>query len=257
MMTVVSQKLLAPKIYELVLQGELVNEMKEPGQFLHIRVKRQDLLLRRPISLADINPQEKTCTLIYRVEGEGTLDMSELKSGDLLDVMGPLGHGFPVTDITPEDHVLIVGGGIGVPPLYALSKAITAKGAKVHHVLGFASKEVIFYEEAFKQLGEVSISTDDGSYGTKGHVGTILDQLVTKDFQPTAVYACGASGMLRRIDQQFHDHPRAYMSLEERMACGTGACYACVCHLQQDETKTKSKRVCKDGPVFQTGEVVI
>lgn len=254
MMTVVSQIQLAPNIYELVLTGELVKEMKVPGQFIHIKVPRADLLLRRPISLAKINPEKAECTIIYRVEGAGTADFSQLTTGDLLDVMGPLGNGFPITDISSEDIVFIIGGGIGVPPLYELSRQLKKRGAKVVHILGFAKQEVIFYEEAFKALDEVHISTDDGSYGTQGHVGNVLDRLL-KEYQPTAVYSCGSNGLLKTVEANFHDHPRAYLSLEARMACGMGACYACVCHLQADETGKESKKVCDEGPVFATGEV--
>lgn len=254
MMSVVSQVCLAPNIYELVLTGELVKEMKVPGQFIHIKVPRADLLLRRPISLAAINQARLECTIIYRVEGDGTADLSLLEPGDLLDVMGPLGNGFPIADITAEDCVFIIGGGIGVPPLYELSRQIKERGAKVVHLLGFAKQDVIFYEDQFMALDEVHISTDDGSYGTHGHAGNLLDELL-KVYQPTAVYSCGSNGLLKTVEANFHDHPRAYLSLEARMACGMGACYACVYHLQADETGKESKKVCDEGPVFATGEV--
>lgn len=254
MMKVVSQVKLAPAIYELVLTGDLVKEMEVPGQFIHIKVPRADLLLRRPISLAKIDQAKAECTIIYRVAGDGTADISQLVSGDVLDVMGPLGNGFPVSDVTSEDVVFIVGGGIGVPPLYELSRQLKVKGAKVIHILGFAKKEVIFYQTEFEALDEVHISTDDGSYGTQGHVGHLLDKLLKK-YQPTAVYSCGSNGLLKSVEANFHDHPRAYLSLEARMACGMGACYACVCHLQGDESGRESKKVCDEGPIFATGEV--
>lgn len=253
MMTVVSQQLIGPRIYELILSGELVKEMATPGQFVHIKVPRADLLLRRPISLANINCEQGQCTLIYRVEGDGTDNLSQLIPGDLLDVMGPLGNGFPIDEVQSGETVFIVGGGIGVPPLYELSQQVKAKGATVIHLFGFAKKEVIFYEEQFSKLGEVHISTDDGSYGTHGHAGNLLDNLLQK-FQPDAVYACGSSGLLKAVDQHFAEHPRAYMSLESRMACGMGACYACVCDLKKEQG---SKKICDEGPIFATGEVVL
>ncbi len=257
-MKVIKQKKLAPLIFELELQGNLVKEMKTPGQFLHIKVPREDLILRRPISLAKINPERKSCTLIYRVTGQGTSSMAALNSGDFLDVLGPLGNGFTIDFVNKEDPVLIIGGGIGIPPLYELAKQLNKKGAKIVHLLGFQRKEVLFYEAEFRRLGEVRISTDDGSFGVKGHVGDLLEQL-TDDFQPAAIYACGANGLLKAVNQRFHDHPNAYLSLEERMACGVGACYACVCPLQNkgNEAKIKMKKVCDEGPVFSTGEVVL
>lgn len=256
MMTIVSQKQLAPRIFELVLQGKLVGEMQKPGQFIHIKVPRADLLLRRPISLSQINQEEQTCTIIYRVEGDGTRYFSEMSVGDQLDVMGPLGNGFDTSVVSSGQTAFIVGGGIGVPPLYELSKQLKAKGVNVVHFLGFASRDVMYYKNEFLALDDTRFSTDDGSYGVHGHVGNMLVEAL-KDGQPDAVYACGATGMLKTVDQLFHDHPHAYLSLESRMACGMGACYACVCHLQDDETGTKSKKVCDQGPIFHTGEVVL
>lgn len=253
MMTVVSQKLLGPKIYELILRGELVREMAIPGQFVHIKVPRADLLLRRPISLANIDADNLECTLIYRVEGDGTENMSQLRPGELLDVMGPLGNGFPIEAVQAEEVVFVIGGGIGVPSLYELSQQLQRKGAKVIQIFGFAKAEVIFYADKFAELGEVHISTDDGSYGTHGHAGLLLDDLLTK-YQPAAVYACGSNGLLKAVDRNFENHARAYMSLEARMACGMGACYACVCDLKKEKA---SKKICDEGPIFATGEVVL
>lgn len=255
LMTIVSQKNIAPSIYELVLTGELVNEMHTPGQFLHIRVPREDLLLRRPISLAEINHDAGTCTIIYRVEGDGTACFSQMASGEQLDVMGPLGNGFDLDAVSAGDTVFIIGGGIGVPPLYELGRQLKEKQAQLVFMLGFASKEVSFYEDKFKELGNVFISTDDGSYGTHGHVGVLMAQAAVDYQEPTAVYACGATGLLRAVEARFLDHPHAYLSLEARMACGMGACYACICQSATDETK--NKKVCDEGPVFKTGEVII
>lgn len=255
-MTIVSQQEIAANIFEMKLSGELVQQMKQPGQFLHIKVPRNDLLLRRPISLAAIDLEAKVCTIIYRVEGDGTKVMSHLKTGDNLDILGPLGNGFDINQVKANEEILVVGGGIGVPPLYELGKQLAEKQAKVTFLFGFATDSAIFYREAFEQLGTLQISTDDGSYGQKGHVGVLLKQYLNEN-QPDAVYACGANGLLKLVDQTFSEHPRAYLSLESRMACGIGACYACVCHLQKDETKQKSKKVCDEGPVFPTGEVVI
>jgi dihydroorotate dehydrogenase electron transfer subunit len=255
-MTVVSQQKIAPRIYEMVLQGKLVQNMNQPGQFIHIRVPRQDLVLRRPISLCEINKAEETCKIIYRVEGTGTQYFSEMTVGDKLDVMGPLGNGFNPEVVKKGQTAFIIGGGIGIPPLYELSKELVAKGVKVVHLIGFASEDVIFYREEFERLGETYFSTDDGSFGVHGHVGLLIEKALEK-YTPDAVYACGANGLLKAVDTKFETHPRAYISMEARMACGMGACYACVCHVRGDETGAKSLKVCDQGPVFATGEVVI
>lgn len=255
MMVITSQRLLAPSIYELTLKGQLVEQMKIPGQFLHIRVPRNDLLLRRPISINDIDSEAGTCRIIYRVEGDGTRAFSEMEEGDLLDVMGPLGNGFQISTIHAGDTVYIVGGGIGIPPLYELSKQLVDLGAKPVHFLGYASKDVLYYEEEFKSLGETYISTDDGSYGTYGHVGVMLNQKIE---QPDAVFACGATGMLRAVEAKYIDIvANVQLSMEQRMACGMGACYACVCKVKDDPTGTKSLKVCDEGPIFPAGKVVL
>lgn len=255
-MEVVAQQELAPRIFEMTLKGKLVSQMLTPGQFLHIKIPREDLLLRRPISLSEIDQIEQTCKIIYRIEGQGTAELSQLKSGDCLDILGPLGNGFDISRVEKDEEILVVGGGIGVPPLYELGLQLSNKGAKVTFLLGYSTAEVSFYEEKFKQLGEVEIATDDGTYGTKGNVGILIDNYL-ENKNPAAVYACGAVGLLKKVDDTFYHHPRAYLSLEARMACGMGACYACVCHVQGDETKQKSKKVCDEGPVFRTGEVVL
>lgn len=254
MMTVVAQKSLAPKIYEMRLAGELVKEMNQPDQFLHILIPRSDLLLRRPISIAEIIPEKNECVIIYRIEGDGTASLADLKAGDQLDVMGPLGNGFQIEEVQPGQTAYIVGGGIGVPPLYELSKQLVKKGVKVKHFFGFANKEVIFYEEAFKQLGEVNIATDDGSSGFHGHVGHLLDQVAEQ--APDVLYACGSKGLLLAVESRYEGQ-NAYFSLEARMACGMGACYACVCHKKSDPTGNESLKVCDEGPVFKVGEVVL
>jgi dihydroorotate dehydrogenase electron transfer subunit len=241
LMTVLSNKEIAHNIYEMILSGQMVNEMTRSGQFLHLRMKDPNLLLRRPISIASIN--EDSCTLLYRVVGKGTEDMSSYQVGDHVDILGPLGNGFNIDFLQAGDQVSVIGGGIGVAPLYELGKELLAKGVKTTFILGFANKDDIYYEEAFRQLGEVILCTDDGSAGLKGHVGVALDQV-----QPQAVFACGPTPLLRLVQSTFDQLEHVYLSLEERMACGIGACYGC-------DTKRKDKRVCTGGPVFQREEV--
>ena len=256
LMTIVSQKQLAPRIFQLVLSGELVNEMEKPGQFLHIKVPREDLLLRRPISINEIDKKAKTCTIIYRVEGDGTRYFSELTTGHKLDVMGPLGNGFPIESMQPGQVAYVVGGGIGIPPMYELSKQLNQKGVKVVHFLGYASKEVAYFQEEFIALGDTRFATDDGSLGVHGNVGNLLIDTIGTE-KPNAIYACGANGMLKTVAQLFNDNPNVFLSLEQRMACGMGACYACVCHVADDDTGTKSLKVCDEGPIFRANEVVL
>lgn len=253
-MTIDSQKELSPRIYEMTLKGELVNQMKQAGQFLHIRVPRSDLLLRRPISINRIDHRNKSCRIIYRVEGSGTEVFSKMKQGDQLDVLGPLGNGFITDNLKKNDTVFIIGGGIGIPPLYELSYQLLEKGVKPIHFLGYASQQVMYYQEKFAQLSETRIATDDGSYGVMGNVGNLL--LMTKE-KPAAVFACGNNGLLKTVEQLYKQVDNVQLSLESRMACGIGACYACVTHLQDDETGQKSVKICDEGPVFQAGKVVI
>lgn len=168
--------------------------------------------------------------------------------------MGPLGNGFDLAGLSAGDQVFVVGGGIGVPPLYELSKQLTHLGVKVTHFLGFASKEVVYYEEEFRDLGETRVATDDGTHGLHGNVGNLL---MGTEETPAAVFACGSNGLLKTVEQLFSTHQNVQLSLESRMACGIGACYACVCHKPEDETGTKSVKVCDEGPIFKVGEVVI
>lgn len=250
-MKVVSQREIAPAIFDLVISGEMVKSMNA-GQFLHLRVPDDAHLLRRPISIASVDKINKTCRLIYRIEGSGTAIFSTLKSGDTLDVMGPQGNGFDLSDLDQHNCVLLVGGGIGVPPLLEVAKQLHERGLDITTVLGFASHDAVILEKEFGQYSQVFVTTDDGSYGIKGNVSVIINEL---DSQFDAIYSCGAPGMMKYINQTFYNHPRAYLSLESRMACGMGACYACV--LKVPDSETVSQRVCEDGPVFKTGTVVL
>ena len=250
-MKVVAQREIAPTIFELILQGDMVAIMKA-GQFLHLRVPNDAYLLRRPISIASINQDEQTCCLIYRTEGAGTAIFSKLSEGDLIDVMGPQGNGFDLTDLERGNRVLLVGGGIGVPPLLQVAKELHSRGVEILTVLGFADQNAVILEEDLKQYSQVFVTTDNGSYGLEGNVSVVIEGL-EEDFD--AIYSCGAPGMMKYLDKKFHHHPRAYLSLESRMACGTGACYACV--LKLAESETVSQRVCEEGPVFPTGTVLL
>ncbi|MED3563847.1 dihydroorotate dehydrogenase electron transfer subunit [Bacillus xiapuensis] len=245
---IISQEEIAQDIYELTVAAEFVKEITSPGQFVHIRVSNGwEPLLRRPISISSYDDEK--LTMIYRKEGHGTGKLAEMKAGMELDILGPLGNGFPVEEAVAGDTALLVGGGIGVPPLYELSNQLRAKGVKVIHVLGFQTKSAVFYEEKFAENGETFIATADGTYGYKGFVTDVM-----KDLSFDLIYTCGPTPMLRAIEQGYSDK-KLFLSLEERMGCGVGACFACVC--KTDESSTSYKKVCSDGPVFRAGEVLI
>lgn len=246
LMTVASQEQIADHIYEMVLEGDITQGMETPGQFVHVRVDdTTEHVLRRPISIADINKESSRFTIVYRAEGGGTKKMAELMEGDAIDILSPLGNGYPLEQ---NDHVLIVGGGIGVPPLYELSKRLNNMGVKTTHVLGFNSKKDVFYEERFKALGETYVATADGSYGTEGFVTDIIRKL-NDEFD--CFYACGPKVMLKVLSETMDID--GYISLEERLGCGFGVCYACVC----EKSDGNYVKLCTEGPVFKKGEILL
>ncbi|AOV08321.1 dihydroorotate dehydrogenase electron transfer subunit [Sporosarcina ureilytica] len=252
-MLVQSQREIAHNIFEMKLQGKLVQEIQAPGQFIHIRVSEAfDMLLRRPISIASIDQENDEITIIYRAEGDGTRSLSKRNEGDRVDVLGPLGNGFPVEETNAGEVAYLIGGGIGVPPLYELSKQLTAKGVTCVHILGFQSENVVFYEEEFKALGETHIVTVDGTNGTEGFVTTVMQNLSE---QFATYYSCGPQPMLKAV-QEMYANKKGYLSFEERMGCGVGACFACVCQTTE-RAEANYIKVCSDGPVFPAGVIAI
>ncbi|SFG40080.1 dihydroorotate dehydrogenase electron transfer subunit [Sporolactobacillus nakayamae] len=252
-MRVLAHEEIADQIFKLKLEGEMVQTITEPGQFVHIRVggESQSIapLLRRPISISSADPSTKTMTLIYRSGGLGTSLLSETKIGEKIDVLGPLGHGFPV-DATPlKGKALVIGGGVGVPPLYGLSQALIERGVHVTHVLGFRSAKDVFYQAEFEKLGRTIVMTEDGTSGKQGRVTDVLDSV---DFD--AAYTCGPIPMLRALEHAITEKP-LFVSLEQRMGCGIGACMACVTHTTDPNDAKGYRRVCCDGPVFKAREV--
>lgn len=251
---VLSNQEIAHNIFELTLKGELVQQMNEPGQFVHLKVSDSvDPLLRRPISIAKIDQANDMFTMIFRAGGNGTKLLAQKKVGEVVDVLGPLGNGFPVEETKAGSTALLVGGGIGVPPLYELSLRLKMRNVNVIHVLGFATKDAVFYEEKFAELGDTYIVTVDGSHGEKGFV---TDVISAQNLSFDTLYTCGPTPMLRALEAAYPEK-EVYLSLEERMGCGIGACFACVCRTQQDPTGYTYKKVCTDGPVFKGGEVLI
>lgn len=250
---------IAEDIYLLTLSATEIAGSAKPGQFIHIRCGSSfDPLLRRPFSISNVDKAAGSISVIYEVRGRGTKILSTHTVGQTLDIMGPLGSSFSISHICPGSGAVLVGGGIGAPPMAALAQALTGKGLKkVKVLLGAASKEKLLPEEIFKRAGaEVQIATDDGSVGHKGLVTELLPPLVLNAADKPAVFACGPEGMLKAVGTFClnNDLP-CQLSLESVMACGVGACQGCVRRVSRAEN-VEYVRVCKEGPVFDAGEVV-
>ena len=210
-----------------------------PGQFVNIKI--DGYFLRRPISVCDYD--EKSITLIYKVVGKGTSIMSAMQEGAWLDILTGLGNGF--NPYVGGETPVLVGGGVGVPPMYKLAKELIAENKKVTVVMGFNAKDEIFYEEEFRAIGaEVHVTTADGSYGTKGFVTDVL-----KELDYSYVYTCGPEPMLKAVYNT--SNTSGQFSFEERMGCGFGVCMGCSC-----KTKYGNKRICADGPVLEKEEII-
>lgn len=254
---ILSREEISPGIFELVLQAPQIAAAAGPGQFVDLYLNDPSRLLPRPVSLCDFSPEDGTIRLVYRVTvrgaGSGTQLLSTYAAGDLLDVVGPLGNGFQV----PEDgDICLVGGGIGIPPMIGLGKRIASAGGNVIYVLGYRDSELFLAKEA-AAYGALILSTDDGSAGVHG---TVVDAIRAYGIAPDAYYACGPKPMLKGLAQlaEAQGVP-AWISLEERMACGLGVCLGCVCRTRETDghSHVKNARVCTEGPVFAASEVVL
>lgn len=239
-------KQIALDTFEMQLEDEHITQVARPGQFIYIALP--GFTLRRPISIADINKEQNQLKIAFKVLGKGTAELATYQAGMILDVLGPNGNGFPL-DVNKGKSVVLIGGGIGIPPLYYLGKQLKEKDVKIISILGFQTKDHVFYEKEFHALGKTIIVTDDGSYGNEGYVTDVLEQLPTFD----RFYACGPSGMLKTVKGKL-ENKDGYISLEERMGCGVGACAACVIPTISD---SGYKKICHDGPVFEAKEVVL
>ena len=236
--TILSNEALTDSVYKMVLGGD-TSAITASGQFVNIQLAGK--FLRRPISVCDYD--DSTLTIVYKVVGKGTAQMSDMTAGEELDILTGLGNGYDLT-LSGSKPVLL-GGGVGVPPMYNLAKKLIAQGKEVSVILGFNTKSEIFYEEEFKKLGcTVTVTTVDGSYGVKGFVTTALESM---DY--TYFYTCGPEPMLKAVYKT--SVTSGQMSFEERMGCGFGACMGCSC-----KTITGYKRICKDGPVLRKEEIL-
>ena len=228
---------LTDSVYKMVLSGD-VSAITAPGQFVNIQL--DGLYLRRPISVCDLN--ENTLTIIYKIVGQGTKQLSKMTGGKL-DLLTGLGNGYDLT--VSGDKPVLIGGGVGVPPMYLLAKRLLAMGKQVRVILGFNTASEIFYEGEFEKLGAlVYVTTVDGSYGTKGFVTDVLKNLDYSYF-----YTCGPEPMLKAVYRA--TNTSGQMSFEKRMGCGFGACMGCSC-----KTITGYKRICKEGPVMRKEEIL-
>lgn len=234
--TIIKNEKLTESIYKMVLSGD-VSEITAPGQF--VNVKLDGLFLRRPISVCDC--ENGKLTLIYKVVGKGTEQMSKMTEGSL-DILTGLGNGYDTSK--SGDAPLLIGGGVGVPPLYMLAKKLISEGKKVSVILGFNTVSEVFYEEEFKKLGvTVYVTTVDGSKGTKGFVTNAMD------IDYSYIFTCGPEPMLKAVYAA--SKTNGQFSFEERMGCGFGACMGCSC-----KTVTGYKRICKEGPVLEKEEIL-
>ena len=234
---IVSNEALTDSVYKMVLAGD-TSAITASGQFVNIQLTGK--FLRRPISVCDYD--DATLTIVYKVVGHGTEQMSAMGAGEKLDILTGLGNGYDLS--VSGDHPVLLGGGVGVPPMYNLAKKLRAQGKTVSVILGFNTKDEIFYEQEFAALGcDVTVTTVDGSYGVKG--------FVTGAMKPgyTHIYTCGPEPMLKAVYNA--SETSGQFSFEERMGCGFGACMGCSC-----KTKYGNKRICKDGPVLVKEEII-
>lgn len=261
--TVISQKEIAPAIFDLWLETDLAKEAKA-GQFIGVFPKDKSTLLPRPISICKVREDGKALRIVYRIAGQGTREFSALKEGGEIQIMGPLGNGFPVKEGVGK-RVFLMGGGIGIPPILELVKELKLLGSdaketgmqtEIRMIMGYRDAETFLGEE-LQKYGELYVATEDGSVGTKGNVMTaVRENNLTAD----VIFACGPMPMLRAIKSYAEECGiTAYISLEEHMACGVGACLGCVVKTKEVDhhSHVNNARICTDGPVFEAREVEI
>ena len=247
---VLSQEQIADQIFSMCLKTEQIAKEAVPGQFISVYSNDSGRMLPRPISICEMDKEKGALRIVYRVAGKGTEEFSCCKAGDTLDILGPLGNGFPLERCPEGKKAFLIGGGIGIPPMVQLSKELQGE---VQVVAGY--RDELFLTEELKANGTLYLATEDGSAGTKGNV---LDCIRENGLTADVIYACGPTPMLRAIKSYAEEHRiDCWISMEERMACGIGACLACVCKSKEidDHSKVHNKRICKEGPVFHAQDV--
>lgn len=243
---IIRQEEISYGIYSMWLKTSQIAEKAKPGQFISLYCHDGSRMLPRPISICEIDKKDKALRIVYRVAGKGTEEFSQMSTGEIIDIVGPLGNGFPLK----EKKAFLIGGGIGIPPMVELAKQLNCEKQMV---LGY--RDTMFLQEEFKGLGNIYVATEDGSYGTEGNV---LDAIRENGLDAEIIYACGPTPMLKAIKEYaIKNQIECWLSLEEKMACGIGACLACVCKSKEKDSHThvNNKRVCKEGPVFRAEEV--
>lgn len=248
---ITEQKEIATDIFSMWIQTDAIAKEAVPGQFISLYSSDKSRMLPRPISICQIDREKGRIRLVYRIAGKGTEEFSGCRAGDTLEIVGPLGNGFPLDK--KYESVFLVGGGVGIPPMVELAGKLP--GEKLV-VAGYRNRE-LFLKEELEKGGNLYIATEDGSVGTKGNV---LDAIRENQLSAQAIFACGPTPMLRALKAYAEEQGiDCYLSLEERMACGVGACLACVCRSMDVDAHThvKNKRICKDGPVFSSDEIEI
>ena len=247
---VLSRDLLAEGIYDMWLETPFAKDVV-PGQFVGVYPVNKATLLPRPISVCEVDPERSAIRLVYRVVGSGTAEFSLYQPDDYIMILGPLGNGFPL-DAAQGKSVVVMGGGIGVPPLLETAKRV--KGAKVSAVMGYRNSET-FLSDEFEKYADMYVATEDGSVGTKGNV---IDAIKENNVPCDVIFACGPMPMLRAIKAYAAEiGAKAYLSLEERMACGVGACLGCICKTKEidEHSHVHNARICTDGPVFDADDL--
>lgn len=248
---VISQKEISKNIFDMWIATDLADQAK-PGQFIGVYPKDKSTILPRPISICEIDKEKKALRIVYRIAGAGTTEFSTYKEGDEVAILGTLGNGFPL-EAGKGKKVFLIGGGIGVPPILEMAKQMDADKSIL---LGYRDSD-LFLKEDFEAYGNVYVATEDGSVGTKGNV---MDAIAANGLEADAIFACGPMPMLRAIKRYAEEKGiKAYISLEEHMACGVGACLGCVVKTKEVDhhSHVHNARICTDGPVFDAEEVDI
>ena len=246
--TVRENQALSHNIFALTIDAPRICALAQPGQFVHITCGDANLL-RRPISICQAH--DGILKIVFVVKGDGTKWLSQRRAGDVLDIVGPAGHGFDMTKL--GEKPVFIGGGIGVPPMLQTMQAAKAQGAQPTAILGFRNADAVILEKDFQAVGTVYTATDDGSYGIHGFVSDVLKEHIS---EYTSVCCCGPKPMLRALASIAEEAGiPCQVSMEERMGCGIGACLVCVCSLKKENGDTRYGHVCKDGPVFDSKEV--
>ena len=248
--TVIEQKMIADGICSMWLDAKEVAVQAKPGQFISVYSNDKSRVLPRPISICEIDREKGTLRIVYRVVGKGTEEFSKAEAGDSFEILGPLGNGFPIEEAKGK-KVLMIGGGIGVPPMLQTAKEIEGEAIIVS---GYRNQD-LFLKEELESAGTLFIATEDGSVGTKGNV---VDAIRENQIEADMMFACGPKPMLRALkNYALEKGIPCWISMEEKMACGVGACLACVCQSKDVDSHSHvhNKRICKDGPVFLSTEV--